>query len=70
MRLISVEVLMQVLKEQDLDNVYALLERHYMEEPLVFINSNGEAIFTPYDPLELWDYLEKLYDEIIKEVEL
>ncbi len=66
MRCISVEVLIQVLKEKDLDTVYLALERLFMEEPLVFVNSDGEAVFTPYDPFEIWDYLEELQ---VKEVE-
>ncbi len=60
MRCISVELLIQAIKEQGLDPVYLALERLFMEEPIIFINSNGDVVFTPYEPLELWDYLEEL----------
>ncbi len=64
MRLISFEALIQALRERSLDDVYLALERLFMEEPIVFINSNGDVVFTPYEPLELWDYLEKLYETL------
>jgi hypothetical protein len=67
MRLISYEVLIQALKEQGLDTTYAILERLFMEEPLIVINKEGKAIFSPLDEEELWHYLELLND---KEVEL
>ncbi len=64
MRYVSVELLIHALRERSLDDVYAVLERVFLEEPLMFINSNGDIVFTPYDLLEIWDYLEKLYEEV------
>jgi hypothetical protein len=63
MRLISYEVLIQAIQERGLDEVYAVLERLFMEEPLVFLNADGEAIFSPFDELELWGYLEVLFNK-------
>jgi len=63
MRVVSVEVLIQALQERGLDEVYVILERLFMEEPLVVINSDGEAVFSPFDELELWGYLEVLFNK-------
>jgi hypothetical protein len=64
MRLISFEVLLEALKEQGLDPVYEALERLFYEEPVVFINKDGDAVFVPFDVLEIRDYLEKLNEEV------
>jgi hypothetical protein len=70
MRLISYEVLLEVLKKHGLDHAYEILERFFYEEPLMFINSDGEVVFVPFDALEIWDYLEALNEKLGKEVEL
>jgi hypothetical protein len=70
MRFISYEVLLGALQEYGTDAVYEKLEALFYAEPLVFINLDGEAIFTPYDALELWDWLENLANKFHKEVVL
>jgi len=50
-----------------LDAVYEKLEALFYTEPLAFINSDGGVVFRPYDPEELYEYLEILNE---KEVEL
>jgi len=67
MKLISVELLVQAIREQGLDAVYEKLEALFYTEPLAFINSDGGVVFRPYDPEELYEYLEILNE---KEVEL
>jgi len=64
MKFICVDLLLDVVKEQGIDPVYAVLERLYLEEPLVFVNADGEAVFVPYDPMEIWDFLEALQEKL------
>ncbi len=64
MRIISVDLLIQAVREQGIDPVYLALERLFYEEPIVFVDSDGKAVFTPYDALEIWDYLENLYTKL------
>jgi len=63
MKLISVELLVQAIREQGLDAVYEKLEALFYTEPLVIINSDGKVVFAPYEPLDIWDYLEMLNDK-------
>jgi hypothetical protein len=67
MKLVSIELLMQVVRERGVDEIYEILEKVFYAEPLVVIDKDGKAIFTPYDAEELYDYLEKLLE---MEVEL
>jgi hypothetical protein len=60
MRFVSVEVLIKALQERGLDHIYEALEKLLMEEPLAFINKDGKVVFTPFDPEELWDFLENI----------
>jgi hypothetical protein len=66
MRFVSVEVLQKAIVENGVDYVYEKLEALFYEEPLIVIDKNGKAIFTPFDAEELYEYLEYL----VKEVEL
>jgi hypothetical protein len=64
MRFISFELLMEALKEQGLDAVYEKLYELFYEAPLYITDRYGAVVYIPYDALDLWDYLEALYDNI------
>ena len=64
MRVISYEVLIRALHEKGVDAVYEVLERIFMEEPIIIVNANGEVVFRAYEVEELWDYLEKILENI------
>jgi len=64
MRLISIEAVKEIINDVGVDAFYERLETLFYEEPLVFINKDGKAVFVPFDVLEIWDYLEKLKEEI------
>ncbi len=70
MRYISFDIIMQALRETDLDAVYERLHNLFMQEPIYIIDRCGSIVYTPYDEQDLWDYLEGLYQNSIKEVEL
>jgi hypothetical protein len=63
MRLIGYEVLISAVQEHGVDAVYEVLEKLFMEEPIVIIDANGKAVFTPFDFEDLWDYLELLQEK-------
>ena len=64
MRLISIEAVKEIINDVGVDAFYERLETLFYEEPLVFINKDGKVVFVPFDVLEIWDYLEKLKEEI------
>jgi hypothetical protein len=67
MRLISLELLVQTLREHSIDDVYAVLERLFLQEPIVIIDRDGKEIRTFYDEMEIYDYLEMLQEKVIAE---
>ena len=64
MRLINLETLIRALQEQGVDALYEKLEAVFYTEPIVFIDNDGNVVFMPFDTEEIWDYLEKLYDNM------
>ncbi len=67
MRFISIDLLIQILKEEGLENVYLALERLFYTEPLVFIDSSGKAVFVPYEEEEIHAFLELLNEKVNSE---
>ncbi len=68
MKFVSIELLMQAVRERGVDEIYEILEKVFYAETLIIVDKDGKAIFTPFDAEELYDYLEKLLEEM--EVEL
>jgi len=66
MRLISFEVLLEVLKKYGLDHAYEILETLFYEEHFMIINKDEEVIFEPWDTEDIFNFLENLCE---KEVE-
>ena len=61
MRYIAFDLLIKVLNEQGIDNVYEKLYAVFLEEPIYIIDRCGNVVYMPIDIYDLWDYLEGLY---------
>jgi hypothetical protein len=65
MRYVAYELLLEAVKERGVDEIYEKLERLLYEEPLIIVNMDGDVVFRPFEPIELYEFL-----EIIKEKEV
>ena len=64
MRLISFDVLLQVIHDHGLDETYLALERLFFEEPVAIIDKEGNVLKAFFDEEEIFDYLENIQDTI------
>jgi len=57
-QVLSLDGIVQAIREYGLDNVYEVLERLFLSEPFVVINRDGKVIFFPSEEQEIYDFLE------------
>ena len=57
-QVLSLDGIVQAIREHGLDNVYEVLERLFLSEPFVVINRDGKVIFFPSEEQEIYDFLE------------
>ena len=71
-QVLSLDGIVQAIREYGLDNVYEVLERLFLSEPFVVINRNGKVIFFPSEEQEIYDFLELVNEKFNgnEEVEL
>ena len=53
-QVLSLDLIVQAIKEDGLDNVYLALERLFLSEPFVVINSEGVVVFIPTEEEEIF----------------
>jgi hypothetical protein len=71
-QVLSLDGIVQAIREYGLDNVYEVLERLFLSEPFVVINRDGKVIFFPSEEQEIYDFLELVNEKFNgnEEVEL
>lgn len=66
-RFISFEVLVKALQKQGVDALYERLEALFHTEPLIIIDVDGNVILEPFEPEDIYNFLENLYKKLEKE---
>jgi hypothetical protein len=57
-QVLNLDLIVQAIKEEGLDYVYEALERLFLSEPFVVINSEGKVVFMPGEEEEIFSFLE------------
>jgi hypothetical protein len=57
----------KALESEGLDGIYEKLERLFFTEQFVIVNRDNKVVFAPLDCEEIYDFLEFVYEKLVKD---
>jgi hypothetical protein len=57
---LSLDMLIQAIREKGLDGTYEALEKLFLTEQFVVVDKENKVIFTPFEAEDIYNFLERV----------